>query len=111
MAIIRRIFASLSFVVFLLKELLLANIQVARSILGPRARLEPCIVAVPLDLRGDFQITLLANLVTLTPGTLSLEVAEDRSVLWVHALHADDAEVLRRDIKEGFERRIQEMFP
>ncbi len=111
MSAIRRLFAFLSFTLFLAKELLLANLHVARAILAPNARLKPLIVAVPLSLTRDLDITFLANLITLTPGTLSLDVSEDRKVLWVHALHAEEPDALRREIKDGFERRIQEMFP
>ncbi len=59
---------------------------------------------------SDVEITLLANLVTLTPGTLSLDVSEDRSTLFVHAMFVDDPDVLRREIKHGFERRVLELL-
>jgi multicomponent Na+:H+ antiporter subunit E len=68
------------------------------------------VVAVPLDAESDVEITLLANLVTLTPGSLSLDIAPDRSCLYVHAMFVDDVEQLRRDVKEGFERRVLELL-
>jgi multicomponent Na+:H+ antiporter subunit E len=77
-------------------------------VLGPVSRLRPGIVAVPLTNDRDAEIALLADLITLTPGTLSLELSEDRRVLHVHALDASDPEGLRRDIRDGFERRIRE---
>lgn len=95
---------------YLLKELLLANAAVARSVLSPTSSLTPGVVAVPLDLTSDAGITTLANLITLTPGTLSLDVSEDRRTLWVHALHVGDVEAFRREVKEGFERRVREVF-
>ncbi len=58
----------------------------------------------------DFEITLLANLITLTPGTLSVDVSEDRQVLYVHAIDCSDPDETRRDIAEGFERKIMEAF-
>ncbi|MDR7417864.1 MAG: Na+/H+ antiporter subunit E [Armatimonadota bacterium] len=98
------------FVAFFLWELLLANLRVAYHILAPLERMRPGIVAIPLDLRTDAEITALANLITLTPGTLSLDVSTDRRVLYVHALRIEDAESFRRDIKAGFERRVREVF-
>jgi multicomponent Na+:H+ antiporter subunit E len=98
------------FLAFFIWELVLANLRVAVSVLSPLEKLRPAIVAIPLDIQTDAEITLLANLITLTPGTLSLEVAPDRSRLYVHVLHVDDIEKLRRETKEGFERRVQELF-
>jgi multicomponent Na+:H+ antiporter subunit E len=98
------------FLAFFIWELVLANLRVAVSVLSPLEKLRPAIVAIPLDIQTDAEITLLANLITLTPGTLSLEVAPDRSRLYVHVLHVDDIEQLRRETKEGFERRVQELF-
>ena len=65
---------------------------------------------MPLDAKTDAEITLLANVVTLTPGTLSLDVSPDRSTLYVHAMFLESPEALRRDIKEGFEKRILELL-
>lgn len=95
---------------YFLRELLLANAAVARSVLSPAASFSPGIVAVPLDLTSSAGITTLANLITLTPGTLSIDVSEDRRTLWVHALHVGDPEAFRREVKEGFERRVKEVF-
>ena len=66
---------------------------------------------MPLDVDRDWQITLLAQMITLTPGTLALEVSEDRRTLFVHVLDLTDVERAKRDIKQGFERRILELVP
>lgn len=92
-------------------ELVLANLKVARDVLLPVKRLRPAIVAVPLDLKTEWQITLLSILITLTPGTLSLDVSTDRKILFIHAMHVPDPEALRREIKSGFERRIRRLAP
>ena len=105
-----RIPKAIRLLVYFLKELLLANAAVARSILSPTSSLSPGIVAIPLDLTSDAGITTLANLITLTPGTLSLDVSDDRRTLYVHALHVADPEAFRREVKEGFERRVKEVF-
>mgnify|MGYP000533675759 CR=1 FL=1 len=96
---------------FFLWELVLANLKVARDVLAPVERLRPAVVAVPLDLKTDWQITLLAILITLTPGTLSLDVSTDRKVLFVHAMHVGDPAALRHEIKSGFERLIGRLAP
>jgi multicomponent Na+:H+ antiporter subunit E len=65
-------------------------------------------IAIPLHVKTDVEITLLANLITLTPGTLSVDVSSDRSTLYIHALDAPDIAALRSDIANGFERRVHE---
>ncbi|OBZ95994.1 cation:proton antiporter [Pararhizobium polonicum] len=93
------------------KELALSAIKVAIMVLKPDMRLKPGIFAFPLTLTRDFEITLLANLITLTPGTLSVDVSEDRKTLYVHALDCHDPAAEKRAISSGFERRIREAFP
>lgn len=101
---------ALGLLLYFLKELVVANARVAQNIIEPPEKLSPAIVAVPLDLHGDAAITLLANLVTLTPGTLSLDVSEDRKILYVHVIHVTDPEAFRREVKGGFERMVAELF-
>jgi multicomponent Na+:H+ antiporter subunit E len=105
-----KLFEALRFAVFFVYELVLSNVRVAWDVLTPRAYRRPGVVAVPLDAETDVEITLLANLVTLTPGSLSLDVAEDRRCLYVHAMFVDDVDQLRKDIKKGFERRVLELL-
>jgi multicomponent Na+:H+ antiporter subunit E len=76
----------------------------------PRLDLQPGIFAFPLTVTSDFEITLLANLITLTPGTLSVDVSEDRRFLYVHAVDCSNIEATKRDIANGFERKIMEAF-
>ena len=95
---------------FLAGQILVANLKVAAAVLGPRRRLRPALVAVPLDAKTDGQIAALSNFVTLTPGTLSLDVSPDRKTLYVHAMSAESPDAVRREIKEGFERRVMEAF-
>lgn len=99
------------FVFFFLWEVVKANLQVAYIVLNPRHRLRPGVIAVPLDARTDAEITLLANLITLTPGTLTIDVSADRKVLYIHTLDmGDDPARFRREIKEGLERRLLEVM-
>lgn len=86
-----------------LRELLLSAIVVVRATLSPRLEVRPGIVAVPLRLRSAAGIKLLADMVTLTPGTTALHVSRDRSTLFVHAMDAADPDAVRRSIAERLE--------
>jgi multicomponent Na+:H+ antiporter subunit E len=97
----------IGFTLYFSWELMLSNFRVAYDVIRPLRFLKPGVIAVPLDLHTDAEITLLANLVTLTPGTLSLDVSDDRKVLYIHAMRVEDGERVRGSIKHGFERRIQ----
>lgn len=101
----------LRFIGFGFVEIVKSNIAVTKTILSPKLNLRPGIVAIPLDLQSDEGITTLANLITLTPGTVTLDVSADRKTLYIHALEVDDAEALRRATKVNFERRVQELWP
>lgn len=100
----------LGLLMFFVWELIKANLRVAYDVLTPGYAMRPGVVAIPLDARTDAQITLLANLISLTPGTLSLDVAKDRGELYVHAMYVDDPDRVRRQIKAGFERRVLEVL-
>jgi multicomponent Na+:H+ antiporter subunit E len=102
--------AAIRFAAFFVWELIMSNLRVAYDVVTPRAYRRPAVVAVPLEARTDAEITLLASLLTLTPSTLTLDVSDDRQVMYVHAMFVDDPEALRREIKEGFERRVLELL-
>ena len=91
-------------------ELVKSAWSVAKMTLAPGNKFTPGIVAVPLSCDRDIEIMLLANMITLTPGTLSLDVSDDRSTLYVHAMDVADEAALIMDIKNGFERRIMDVF-
>jgi multicomponent Na+:H+ antiporter subunit E len=101
-----RVMHALGLIAFVAWDLLLSNFQVAFDVLRPRLRLKPGVIAIPLDAKTDAEIVLLANLITLTPGSLSLDVSADRQMLYLHVMHFDDPEAVRRKVKDGFERRI-----
>ncbi len=83
-----------------------------RAPLAAESYVCPGVVAIPLDARTDAEITMLANLITLTPGSVSLDLSDDRSVLYVHAMYIDggDVEAYRRSVKAGLERRVLELL-
>ncbi len=98
------------FVGFFLKELVVSSLRVTIQVLKPKMEMHPAVVAIPLDVTTDAAITLLGNLITLTPGTLTLDVSSDRSTMYVHTMNVgDDVESFRHSIKNGFERRILEV--
>jgi multicomponent Na+:H+ antiporter subunit E len=99
----------LDLAILFLKELVLANFSVAYYVIAPLDRMNPAVQAIPLEPAKDISITLLANLITLTPGTLSLDVSPDRRYLFIHSIAVNDLEESRRTIKETFERRILEV--
>jgi len=101
----------IGFVFFVLRELVKANVQVASEVLTIRKKMHPGVVAIPLDARTEVEITVLSNLVTLTPGSLSLDVSADRRVLYLHTMYGgDDPDRLREEIKTKFERRVLEVL-
>ncbi len=91
-------------------QLILASLRVAHDVVTKTHYMHPAVVAIPLEAKTDWEITLLSNLVSLTPGTLCLDVSSDRQVLYLHVMYLDDEEALCREIKEGFERRILEVM-
>jgi multicomponent Na+:H+ antiporter subunit E len=101
-----RVFDVIAFVGFYLWELLLANLRVAHDVLSRRPMSRPGIIAITLDSRTDAEITLFANLLTMTPGDLSIDVSTDRKVLYVHSLYLFDVEEARTEIEDGFEARV-----
>ena len=102
----RRVPNVIGFIMFFIIELVKANIQVAFDVLTPKNYMKPGIVGIPLDAETDLEITLLANFISLTPGTLSIDVSTDRKTLYVHGMYIEDAESFIVDIKMGFERRL-----
>lgn len=105
-----RLWMVLELTLFFLRELFLANIRVAFDVITPQHYMRPGVVAVPLAAKTDAEITLLATLLTLTPGTLSIDVSSDRRVLYVHGMYISDGDETRRLIKAGFERRVLEVL-
>lgn len=99
----------IGFIGFFIKELIQANLRVAFDILTPPWYMKPGVIALPLSARTEMEITMVANLISLTPGTLNLDVSDDRKVLYIHAMFLDDEDELRRSLKE-MEHRALELF-
>ena len=89
------------------EELVRSGLRVAWVVMQPKPRVRPGILALPIDVRSEVELTVLASLLTLTPGTLSLDVSEDRRRLFIHVFDVDDPEALRDEIEERFARRVR----
>ena len=98
------------FALFFAKELIVSSWRVAVDVVKPLPQMRPGVVGIPLDAKTDLEITLLANIISLTPGTLSLDVSEDRKTLYIHAMYVINPDDLRTEIKDGLERRLLELL-
>jgi multicomponent Na+:H+ antiporter subunit E len=105
-----RLWRIAGFFFYFLKELIVSSLRVAYDVVTPPIHARPGVIEVPIEAKTDLEITLLANLITLTPGTLTLDVAPDRKSLYVHAMFVDDPEQIRAEIRNGMERRLLEVM-
>jgi multicomponent Na+:H+ antiporter subunit E len=106
----RKVPRVIRFIPFFAWELLKSNLRVTYEVMTPRQNMKPGIVAIPLDAKTDLEITILANLITLTPGTLSLDISDDRSVLYIHAMFIDDVDDFKNKLKQELEKRLLEVL-
>lgn len=104
-----RLWAAIKLAVLFLKELTLSNIAVLRLVLRPKMDIQPMIFALPTELDQDWEITLLSSLITLTPGTIVLNVSDDQNTLYIHAIDVDDVDNAINSIKNSFEKAIKEV--
>ena len=91
-------------------ELMVANIRVAADVIRPHTTIRPAVVAIPLDITSDAEILLLSMLINITPGSVTIDLSDDRRTLYVHVMHMTTAAASRHDIKAGFERRVKRLF-
>lgn len=107
---IRKPWVLLRFMGTVLADIVLANLTVARRILGQTGRLQPAFIELPLELESELAISLLANTICLTPGTVSAQLSPDRRTLLVHALDAPDPDAVRATLKARYEAPLKEVF-
>jgi multicomponent Na+:H+ antiporter subunit E len=101
---------AIGYLIFLfIKELILANIEVLKWVYKPELDFQPGIIALPIDVKKNWEITLLANLITLTPGTLSVDVSRDQRYIYIHAIDLPDVNQTIVGIKDTFEKAIREV--
>lgn len=95
----------------LLWDIVQANVTVALQVLGPERKIRPGFIWVPLDIDNIHGIAALTSIITLTPGTVSSALSDDRRHLLVHVLNLDDADAVIRQIKTRYEAPLMEIFP
>jgi multicomponent K+:H+ antiporter subunit E len=105
-----KISAAVSLFFVLLWDILVASLEVAKLVLGPMKRIKPAFVDIPLDIHDPFVGTLLASIVSLTPGTVSIDIDQSRWILKLHVLDVDDKEALIHSIKTRYEKPLKEIF-
>ncbi len=104
-----RVLAVINLIYIFIRELILSNISVLMAVLRPKLNIKPGIFAFPTELKADWEITTLANLITLTPGTLVVDISSDNKILYVHAMDISDADEAIQSIKNTFEKAIMEV--
>ena len=98
------------FSLFFLKEMIRANLRVAWHVVTPSSFFKPGIIAMPLQPQSELEATLLANIITLTPGSFSVDLSSDRRVLYVHVMDVEDADRTRWELKEQYETPLLEIL-
>ena len=106
---LRRVWAIIKLIMLFIIELIKANIDVIKIVLSPKLTNQPGIVAVTTKLETDVEITLLAALISLTPGTVSMDFSQDSKTIYIHAINVPDKDEMIADIHNSFERAIKEV--
>ena len=105
-----RIISIIRYFVVLIKEIIKANIVVAKIVLKPKIDINPGIIAVPIRCKTDLGITAIANTITLTPGTITVDISDNKSLLYVHCIDASDPDAVAASIRNGLEKYVLEAF-
>jgi multicomponent Na+:H+ antiporter subunit E len=108
--VFRKTFYACEFFLIYAWEMTKANVAVARDAYSATFRMSPGFIKVPLDVKSDDEILTLGNLATMTPGSITVDVPEDRKHLFVHVLFVEDADKSRSEIKDVLEKRVQRLF-
>jgi multicomponent Na+:H+ antiporter subunit E len=104
-----RLWSFIKLIFIFIKELILSNIAIVKIVLKPKLDMRPAIFAMDTALTKDWQITLLSSLITLTPGTLVIDVSDDNKTLFIHAMNIGEVEDEINSIKYSFEKAILEV--
>ena len=105
----RRLPRAIFFILYFIEELVKANLKVAIDIITPTFLGKPGVIGLELDAKTNFEITLVANVISLTPGTLSLDVSADKKILFVHAMYLIDEDEVRAELKNLEQRLLKVM--
>ncbi len=106
---LHRVYAWIKLTLIFLRELILSNIAVTKVVLNPTLDIQPGIFALETKLKNDWEVTLLSSLITLTPGTLVVDISPDNKVLYIHAMDIQDVDEAIESIRNSFEKAIMEV--
>jgi len=106
----RKPLVAIKFVAVVLWDIVIANLVLVVLILGPRRKLQPAFMILPLDIEQDFTITALASAISLTPGTVSADFNKDGGYLLIHGLHVTDVDAAIANMKQRYETPLKEIF-
>lgn len=100
----------ISFFFFFLYEMIKANVQVAYDVITPKYFFKPGIIRYPINAQTDFEINILSTFISLTPGTLIIDISDDRKAIYIHVMYLKDEEQFIRSLKTGVERKLLEIL-
>ena len=106
---VSRVERALSLLMYLLWQIVLANVRLTKDVLSIKHRMRPGVIRLPLSVTTDGEILLLSAMINITPGSVALDVSEDRQSMYVHVMNIATVEEAKSEIKNGFERRILEL--
>ena len=110
MKILLKLIGIISFFLFYIWELILSNLRVLYDVLTPRHQMQPGFVAIPLEAKTDLEILLVSNLISMTPGTLSVDISQNKKYLYIHVMYLTDVDEIRNFIKTKIEARVLEVL-
>lgn len=100
----------LAFIMYFLYDMLKANIEVAMDVVTPNYNMKPGIIKFEMDAKTDFEITMLANMVAMTPGTLVIDISKDKKYMYIHVMYLKDIVRFKRNLKQRTEKKLLEII-
>jgi multicomponent Na+:H+ antiporter subunit E len=94
------------FIILYILDLIIANIIIAKEILSFNPKIKPGFIKIELDARTDQEILALTNLISMTPGSLTIDISDDKKYLFIHEMYLDDVDKAKQQLKEKLENRI-----
>lgn len=107
MNVLKRTYYTIEFIVFYLIKLVQSNIYIAYDILTPKMHTNPCLLKVPLIINSNLGLLLFSNLLSMTPGTLSIDITDDKKFIWVHVLYKKSEDEMLAEIQKIQEKIIR----
>ena len=105
-----KLFKLITFVLFYIKEVVITNFQVAYDVLTKKHHMTPGFVAIPVESLTDRQLLVLSNLLTMTPGSITIDLSQDKQTLYIHAMYIETVDQVRDEIVEKYVKRVKEVF-